>query len=52
MSWATINLGEYKMEHTNIEVETKCEEERGADLDSPLIVRKRQKWSSTGPRKK
>jgi len=40
------------MECTNIEVEAESEEEGVADLESPFIVRKRQKWSSTGPHKK
>ena len=40
------------MERTNEEVEIEGEQEGGTGLESPFIVKKRQKQSYTRPRKK
>ena len=49
-SQVTIDFEE--LECTDVEVETRDEEKGGANLESPFILKKRQKWSSMGPHKK
>jgi len=48
MSRTTIDLSKSDTEHTNVEGETEGKEEWGIGLESPFIIKKRQKQSSMG----